>query len=236
MIEDAIRAPGARERALLLEALALAFRDNPMNVEIHGPDPARRVRANRAGLRALVLDAARPAISRVIGYENELVGGFVAVPPGSLPLPAPSLRRQVGCLLSQGARAMERWARVAEAMGRTHPLQPHWYLAVLGVRPDRQGRGFGGQLLDELARVVAREPAPLYLESDRAESVAFYRAHGFEIRGVTRVFDLPCWQLGRGFADDEAVLCDSVREDPVFPPDPPTACGAARPPESEVAP
>ena len=70
----------------LLEALALAFRDNPMNVAIHGSNPRRRVRANRAGLRALVLDSADQAIARVIRHEDRVVGGFIVVPPGGFPM------------------------------------------------------------------------------------------------------------------------------------------------------
>ena len=42
----------------------------------------------------------------------------------------------------------------------------------------------------------AEEPCPIYLESDRPESVAFYRARGFEILGELRLLELRCWRLG----------------------------------------
>ena len=48
-------------RRSLIGVLARAFRDNPMNVRIHGPDPRRRIRANAAGLRPTPLAHAAPA-------------------------------------------------------------------------------------------------------------------------------------------------------------------------------
>ena len=188
--------PGPRDRRALLEVLALAFRDNPMNCAIHGKRPARRVRANRAGLRALVLDLHPWTRTRVIRNEGRIVGGFIAVPPGGFPLPGASLARQLGCFFGQGARAMDQWGFVTESLRRDHPQGPHWYLAAFGVAPADQGRGYGSRLLTALHELVAAEPRPIYLESDRPESVAFYRARGFDILGDLRLLDMTCWRLG----------------------------------------
>lgn len=200
MATATIDVPDRRGREALLEALALAFRDNPMNRAIHGPSPRRRVRANRAGLRALVLDAHPWTRTRVIANENGIVGGFVAVPPGRFPLPGASLRRQLGCLFAQGAKAMDRWGCVTEALRREHPSEPRWYVAVLGVRPDVWRRGYGARLLEALTSGAAEAPCPIYLESDRAESVAFYRARGFEVRGELAPLGVRCWRLERDLA------------------------------------
>lgn len=211
-VEDTPQNPDAADRRELLEVLARAFRDNPMNVEIHGPRPTRRVRANRAGLRALVLDTDRETIARVIRHEGRVVGGFVAAPPGLRPLPNPSFRRQFGCFIHQGARAMDRWGILTHALSEFRPIFDHWYLSVLGVEPSLHGRGFGGRLIEALFDLMSELPAPLYLESDREASVAFYRARGFEERGEARVHGVRCWCLGRGFADESLDLCDSVRQ------------------------
>lgn len=197
MARATLDVPDRRGREALLEALALAFRDNPMNLAIHGASPRRRVRANRAGLRALVLDAHPWTRTRVIATEKGIVGGFVAVPPGGFPLPGASLRRQLGCLVGQGARAMDCWGLVTEALRREHPSEPHWYVAVLGVVPEGRRRGFGGLLLEALMALSAEDPHPIYLESDRAESVAFYCARGFEVRGELAPLGVPCWRLER---------------------------------------
>jgi GNAT superfamily N-acetyltransferase len=203
--------PDETERRALLEALARAFRDNPMNIAIHGEAPERRVRANRAGLRALVLDSQAHAARRVIRAEGKVVGGFIAIPPDGFPLPRPRLRYQIGCIWHQGLRAMEQWSQVHFELGQLHPVEPCWYLAAFGVDPIAQGRGLGARLITELGRVVAEQPAPIYLESDREQSICFYRAHGFEEREARVVLGIRCVCLGRGFADSAQDLCDSVR-------------------------
>ena len=212
MIDEAIEDPDPRARRVLLDVLSLAFRDNPMNVAIHGSRPRRRVRANRAGLSALVLDTMGRTVMRVIRDEKTIVGGFVAVPPGEFPIPSPSLRRQIGCLLGQGGRAMERWSAVSSELGQFHPNEHHWYLGVLGMIPSARGQGLGGRLLEELGRLIATDPHPLYLESDREQSVTFYLSRGFAVRQQTILDGVQCWCLGRGFAGENGDLCASVRE------------------------
>lgn len=213
MIDESIADPDPPARRELLEALALAFRDNPMNVAIHGPQPKRRVRANREGLRGLVLDAREQTVARVIRHQGRVVGGFVAVPPGGFPLSSPGLGRQIRCFLVQGPRAMAEWREVTDLLGQYHPVQDHWYLAVLGVVPWLQGHGFGSRLLDELDRTVECLPSrPVYLESDREQSMRFYLARGFSLLEETLLQDVRCWCLGRGFLGADGDLCDSVRE------------------------
>ena len=199
MIEEVLRIPDKTERRALLDVLALAFRDNPMNIEIHGPSPTKRVRANRAGLRSLVLDLALETETRVIYYNGKVAGGFVAAAPGVRTVSSPSLRRQFGCFIHQGARAMDRWGQVNRSLSTFRPARDHWYLSVLGVAPDLRGRGLGRQLLAGLFALSEQRPAPIYLESDREASVGFYRAHGFEDRREERVHGVLCRCLGRGF-------------------------------------
>jgi len=197
MVTASVDIPDRRGREELLGVLARAFRDNPMNRAIHGPSPRRRVRANRAGLRSLVLDLHPWTQTRVIANEKGILGGFIVVPPCGFPLPAASLWRQLGCLLGQGARAMDRWGLVTESLRRERPTTPHWYVAVLGVEPELRGQGHGGRLLESLHALAMREPCPIYLESDRPESVSFYRSRGFEILGESQPLGVPCWRLGR---------------------------------------
>ena len=212
MIDEAIEDPDPRARRALLEVLAVAFRDNPMNVAIHGPRASRRVRANRAGLRALVLDSAGHAKTRVVRDQGRVVGGFVAAPPGVFHISVPSVSRQIHCYLGQGGRAMERWRDVTARLGPYRPSENHWYLGVLGVLPEFRGRGLGSRLLDAFAQLVAEDPCPIYLESDRAASVRFYLSRGFIVRKETTLEGVACWCLGRGFSGENADLCDSVRE------------------------
>ena len=84
------------------------------------------------------------------------------------------------------------WGRVSRKLSLFHPDGSHWYLAVLGVRPDHHGRGHGSALLRDLDHHVASDPAPIYLETDRPESARFYRARGFETRTQVELEGVTC--------------------------------------------
>jgi ribosomal protein S18 acetylase RimI-like enzyme len=58
---------------------------------------------------------------------------------------------------------------------------PHWYLAVLGVDPEFQGRGYAGHLLRPMLARLDRERLPAYLETTTEDYVAMYRHFGFEV-------------------------------------------------------
>jgi GNAT superfamily N-acetyltransferase len=64
---------------------------------------------------------------------------------------------------------------------RAHPAGPHWYLAVLGVRPDRQGSGAGAAVLQAGLAPADAEGMPCHLESSHPRNVTLYERHGFEI-------------------------------------------------------
>ncbi len=57
----------------------------------------------------------------------------------------------------------------------------HWYLALLGVEPARQGQGVGGSLLQPILTRADSEHRPCYLETQKERNVPFYRRHGFEV-------------------------------------------------------
>lgn len=65
--------------------------------------------------------------------------------------------------------------------GRTAGLVPKnaWYLSILGIRPDCQGRGMGKTLmLPVLEKADARGRA-MYAESFTPENFGFYKRLGF---------------------------------------------------------
>ena len=78
-----------------------------------------------------------------------------------------------------------------EGMDRYHPEDPHWYLAVLGVDPARQGLGLGSALLQKTLARVVEQGLPAYLESSNPANVPLYQRHGFEVVGEIRGGDGP---------------------------------------------
>lgn len=59
-----------------------------------------------------------------------------------------------------------------------HPPFPHWYLYLLGVSPDFQGRGIGGALLDYRLACFGPNDAA-YLEATTPGSARLYARYGF---------------------------------------------------------
>jgi GNAT superfamily N-acetyltransferase len=86
-----------------------------------------------------------------------------------------------------------------EVQSRVAP-PPCLYLVQLGVNPDQQGRGLGGQLLRRF--LVAAEDAGLtaYLGTSEPKNLGFYRRHGLEVVAdeVEPDSGLRFWVLGRG--------------------------------------
>ena len=72
---------------------------------------------------------------------------------------------------------------VLEEMGACHPEEPHWYLAIIGVDPARQGQGIGSLLLDYALAGCDRDGLPAYLESSNPANVPLYERHGFVVQG-----------------------------------------------------
>jgi len=68
------------------------------------------------------------------------------------------------------------------------PAEPVWFLATVGVRPERQGRGLGWSVLVPGLRAADAEGLPCFLETSAEANVRFYRRLGFEVAAEV---DLP---------------------------------------------
>ena len=64
---------------------------------------------------------------------------------------------------------------------RAHPSEPHWYLAVVGVRPEQRGQRLGSALLEAGLQRADTDGMPCYLESSNPRNVPLYERHGFEV-------------------------------------------------------
>lgn len=185
------------ESADTIEVLARAFRDNPLNVAVLGDSPERRLRSNRAGMSGLV------EVARVYGdvwtvrVAESVVGALVGTPPGSYPLPPPSVSRRLRGLRVQGWRAARRWGEVFRTLQDLHPLGPHWYLGTLGVEPSARRAGAGSALLRGWLGHADAEGAAVYLETDREQNLPFYAREGFTVVQRTQVLGVPVWCMQR---------------------------------------
>ena len=74
-----------------------------------------------------------------------------------------------------------------EKMAQCHPEEPHWYLPMIGVEPNAQGKGLGAELMRHALVRCDQERALAYLESSNPRNISLYLRHGFEATGELRV-------------------------------------------------
>jgi GNAT superfamily N-acetyltransferase len=94
--------------------------------------------------------------------------------------------------------AFDRVRELDAALDAHHPLEPHHYLAILAVRPDRQNRGIGSALLDRHHARLDAAGLPAYLEANHPRNRDLYLRHGYVSRAAIRLPDgPPVWPMWR---------------------------------------
>ena len=165
----------------MAEALALAFHDDPVFQWLFGANPARAQRSSRSYFRH---EGARHLRHEHVFTIDGTPGAAFWDPPGcwktsvaDIARLAPLMIRGIGTRIPSALRGLNR-------MEAAHAKQPeHYYLAVLGTRPDRQGAGLGSALLAPVLQRCDDEGIGAYLESSKEANISFYRRHGFEVVG-----------------------------------------------------
>lgn len=78
-----------------------------------------------------------------------------------------------------------------EQMDNWHPVEPHWYLPLIGVGPAEQGKGYGSALLRHALERCDGDDKIAYLEATSRQSLTLYERHGFERLGTIQVASSP---------------------------------------------
>ena len=78
-------------------------------------------------------------------------------------------------------------------MGNSH----YYYLMIIGVHSDFQGKGIGSKLLDAIKEDCRNEYCQLFLETETEENVNFYTKNGFQLLNQLSLdhLNLPMWSL-----------------------------------------
>jgi ribosomal protein S18 acetylase RimI-like enzyme len=82
---------------------------------------------------------------------------------------------------------MMRYQRLAEGRHRHHMRGRHWYLTLLAVAPERQGRGLASTLVRPILKRADAARLPCYLETQNAANLPIYRHFGFRVLERLRV-------------------------------------------------
>ena len=86
-----------------------------------------------------------------------------------------------------GLRPFARFMGANDVMGKFHKRhapEPHWYLLIVGVDPELQGRGLGRALVKEGLARADEGNHPCYLETSEERNLVFYERQGFVVVGT----------------------------------------------------
>ncbi|GAA2271471.1 GNAT family N-acetyltransferase [Glycomyces scopariae] len=183
MNADTTYAPGTGRAGVVTGVLASAFEGDALAAWLF-PDPARRAGYQEGFYRSLLEHP---------GAESYLAGETGA---------SIWLRLGAGESLHQDgptAGPLARLAGLGAALAQRHPVDPHLYLAVMGVAAGFQGRGIGSALLERRLELADRDGEAAYLEASSPGSRALYLRHGFADLGEPVRFEdappiFPMWR------------------------------------------
>jgi len=179
----------AADLPAVAETLALAFYDDPV-VSWCVEDGARRRQLNPAVFGAV----AKSFLAHDETYTvDQGVSTALWAPPGAAD--DEELPPVLGEILEQDA---ERLFEVFGLMAQTHPVEPHYYLSLLGTRPESQGHGLGSSLMAPVLERCDRDRVPAYLEATSERNVPLYLRHGFEVTAEIQIPGGPkMWPMWR---------------------------------------
>ena len=171
---------GTGDVEALADVLQAAFWDDPI-MQWLLPDEKHRSR-RLAGLFRVVLRT-HYITMRTVWTTPEQLGGALWAPPGHWKIPSAELLRAGPAMAASLGRRALPGMRFLENVDRQHPVEPHWYLGVLGTSPAHQGHGIGSALLEPVLQRCDDEGIPAYLESSKEQNIPFYCRHGFVVAG-----------------------------------------------------
>jgi GNAT superfamily N-acetyltransferase len=193
---ETVRRARPDEAQRLAAILAHAFCDDPVMRWVI-PDDARR---------GELLERMFGLYLRRLWFRQDecyttarLVGASVWERPGQWKAGLVDQLRLLPSLARINGRRLPRILRTLAALESNHPVEPHYYLPLVGVEPEWQGRGLGAALMRPILERCDDENLPAYLEATSPRNRGLYERHGF---AVTEQFSLgpgspPLWRMWR---------------------------------------
>lgn len=166
------------------DVLLLAYLDDPTAHALIPPGAVRREERLHLMFQAEVHQAGLDRIDLALDATTRQVLG-VAVwsgpprPRGAGPTSAQAARWAMASVAALGRTGTVTGRRVARALAKVQPPEPHWFLLDLAVDPVAQRAGIGASLLRHRLAQVDAEGKRAFLCASTSESARLYARHGF---------------------------------------------------------
>ena len=163
-----------------------ALRPDPFYRTLEAAFPEREA-ARDAMLRYYDLSIAEAAVWGHLGMAE----GTEGISVWSVPLDAEQSRqkaeaKRTALVAAMGTACAQTFAAIEENMARHEAamdLSDHWYLSILAVAPDQQGRGKGASLLDPVLAQADKAGVSSYLTTFTPRNISFYKRMGYRDMG-----------------------------------------------------
>jgi ribosomal protein S18 acetylase RimI-like enzyme len=121
--------------------------------------------------------------------HGTIVGVAAWLPTERYPLSVATQLAQIpGTLraLYRRPRGLIDGTKYLNAIAKSHPKEPHWYLLLLVADPSIQRSGVGTMLMDHGLALADADGVGGYLETQNEDNLAYYRRFGYELRETLR--------------------------------------------------
>jgi GNAT superfamily N-acetyltransferase len=131
--------------------------------------------------------------------RGELLAAANINPPQPAPPPASLQQRYDRLHDDLGEAAMTRFEAFSAAAAPFAPDEPHYYLGMIGVPPEHQGRGYARLLLNAVHEMSAQDPdsCGVVLTTETQKNVPLYEHFGYRVLGSGKVEELTTWVMFR---------------------------------------
>jgi len=180
-----------------------AFEDDPIMVFTY-PDEKERKQNSQYGFYMLYNYGIKYGLA--YATSENLEGITIWLPPNKVyPSTWQMMRhggfytmRKVGLKLKAMKRTMTVFNYEEERHRELAPFD-HWYFQNIAVKPEEQGKGYGGLLITSMLKTIESDGLPIYVETNTEKAMRIYQKYGFEILEYRIIpeTDIPLWCMLR---------------------------------------
>lgn len=165
------------------EVLSRAFHDDPLFSSFI-PDPLQRKKKLHYLLETMVHYSV--SYGEVYATSPNFEGVAVWLPFDKVEMTLWRGIRNGGLsiIFNLGLRSTFRQLSVSDLMSsrhKRHITSPHWYLYLLGVEPELQGKGYASKLVKAMLDRTDHEGLACYLDNTNEKNLTMYQRYGFRV-------------------------------------------------------